>query len=230
MRKLITVLALILFGCIAQPALACSTPTAPEFIISGWTASEGQTETFTIAKSKAYDKSSRLLLITVNGSAKSGTDYRYTKTYMTFLPNQMTVHINVPTYARAGYQGDRQFSAILYPVQSACVSGGDSALAFIKDTDAAPPQFPDPAPSPVSMGIATAISACPAQNRTSSPDATQESLEVGRKYNITGYGGYAAQGDYPPEGTKDVVILSDATHPGDGIFALWVDKSCVTVN
>jgi hypothetical protein len=83
---------------------------------------------------------------------------------------------------------------------------------FIKCPVPVPTPPPPPPPPVVAPGSALALQACPAINRP-------ESLVLGQTYKAVEFG--------HRETGQEFVVLSDATHRGDGWFALFVPTICV---
>jgi hypothetical protein len=95
----------------------------------------------------------------------------------------------------------------LTAVSSSSTGAKASAILTVLDNDVAPP------PPPVTpAGTATAKEACPAINRP-------ESAIAGRNYKVEATGVDPTAGPF--------VVLSDADHPGDGWYALYLPISCV---
>jgi hypothetical protein len=112
-------------------------------------------------------------------------------------------------------------------VQKICPYGQIVAYSTACPTSpppAPPPPPPPPAPSPLAYGgKATAQLAC--QSQQYSPDYT---TVVGASYTVVGFAHYIARGTPDLMNTaRDVVVLNDSAHKGDGAFGIWVPVNCV---
>lgn len=58
---------------------------------------------------------------------------------------------------------------------------------------------------------------------------TAASVAIGARYKVVGFWGYWPSGEVPPAGEPHGgVVLNDATHVGDGAFAIFVLVDCVS--
>jgi hypothetical protein len=241
---------------IAALALSFAFPAfASTFTISGWTAQAGQPEHFTISRASGLT-AVYVNFRTDDITAKARIDYAPVVGRVYFKQGQLTRTVSPATYinsAQLGHtlslKGTVSFNGIIQssagafiveppapppppPATITCPDGQvipagsicpapppptsipcpDGSMVPATSTCPSPPP-PPPPPAPVlQAGTALALSACPALNRS-------ENLLVGAIYNVVEFG--------HNEVGSEFVVLSDATHRGDGYFALYVPVTCV---
>lgn len=169
-----------------------------------------------LASSASYSTQSLTAISGLNFSDRSGV--------LSFAPGQADLSFAIPILDDGKVQGDLAFAIALSGFSNATL--GANGTVTITNVDVAPPPPPPPPPPPAPpppAGMAIALQACPALNNG-------DSLNAGQSYSIVGFAGWSQPGaPPPPAGTKDIAVLNDATHFGDGIKGLWVPRSCVSM-
>lgn len=247
--KQICAIAFALLLQLAAPAFAAST-----FSLSGWTAQAGQPEHFTIRRVSGTE-AIYVNFRTDDVTAKARIDYGPVVGRVYFKQGQLTRTVSPVTYINPAKLGQTlslkgtisvngivQSSAGAFiveppapppppPATITCPDGQvipagttcpappptsipcpDGSMVPATGTCPTPPPPPPPPPPVLQAGSARALTACPALNRN-------ESLIVGAIYRVVEFG--------HNEVGSEFVVLTDATHPGDGYFALFVPVICV---
>lgn len=215
----IALLAGALLAAITCPAEA-STP--PSFSISDAQATEGGAIVFTITKSAKAASYSKITFTTHGGlSATYGVDFTPVSVTLTFSNNELVKKISVQTIQDSLVEGNETFVGAITAVRFATIGRGTASGTIVDDDAAPPPPPPPPPPEPVPNGKVRAILACQALNRPS------DSLVIGQIYTVVEFASLTPIGEVGPATTKDLVVLNDATHLGDGYFGLYVPFGCV---
>lgn len=185
--------------------------------LNGWTSKAGIHEQFVIIRSSSVG-AALITFATGDGTAKAGPDYDATKVNVPFAAGQASQMVAVGTHVNPAAAGQTQ---TFYGMISDAGRSVSTAVATILQPAAAPPPPPPPVPAPppplppmplAAGGNAKALTACQATNRP-------EGAIAGQTYKLVEF---ASAGD----GTA-LAVLSDATHLGDGYFALYVPTACL---
>jgi hypothetical protein len=213
------------------PALTVQSITVPE---------DGGDATVHVLRTGSLLQASSYAYSTQGVTAVAGLNFTAVSGGLTFAPGQTDSSFKVPVLRDFKVNPTLVLNIVLSSFQNA-VLGLNGTLSItnvdvpppatqtcpdgsvIPATSVCPPPLPPPPPAGA-LGHATATAACPALNRP-------ENIVLGQTYAVSGFAGYNPQGDAtpPPAGTQDVVVLSDAAHPGDGYASLWVDRACLTL-
>jgi len=186
-------------------APAAASPST--FVLSGWTADAGKPETFTITRTAGIGGQA-VIFATADGTAKAGVDYVATKVTIRFGTYQKSAHVQVATMIDPAAAGKTlQFGAAI-SVKGIVVSNAGASIVE------PPAPAPVPAPAPLAAGMQVKIvQACPAINRP-------ETAVVGDIYTIVEFANDST-------GAASEVVLTNAAHPGDGYFAMYLPLACV---
>lgn len=211
-------------------------PPAPLLVVESTKVAENAgAATVKISRTGILTQASSVIFATGDVTATAGINYKGTSGTITFPPGQAEAAISIPVLDDGKVQGDLILNILLSGFTNAAL--GANGTLTITNTDVAPPATqtcwdgtvipatstcPPVPPPPPPAGMARALQSCASVN------GNGQSLIVGNLYSIVGYAGWSTPGGpKPPEGTKDIVILNDATHLGDGWFGLWVTGSCI---
>jgi hypothetical protein len=114
---------------------------APVLHLSGWKASAGKPETFTITRIGGNGPAT-VTFKTVDGSATAPTDYTAVTQTITWPNGQTSMFVSVPTFVNMAKAGTNiQFTATI-----SSASGTSSAVGLIMEPPAPIPSPPAPAP------------------------------------------------------------------------------------
>src|SRR5947209_5958607 len=100
MRRLLLAIAAVA-GVFLQTGVAVA---APVLHLSGWKASAGKPETFTITR-VGGNGAATVVFKTANGTAIAGPDYAATSLTLSWQPLQTTATVQVPTFVNMGHAG-----------------------------------------------------------------------------------------------------------------------------
>jgi hypothetical protein len=114
--------------------------TAPSFSISGGSATEGGTITFTVTRSGSTSGSYSVNYATANNSATAGSDYNAASGTLTFAAGQTTQSFTVSTIDDTLVEGTETFFANLSGATGGATITTSQATGTINDNDS-PPSF-----------------------------------------------------------------------------------------
>lgn len=158
MRRALMGLALALSFALAGAALA-----APVLHLSGWKASAGNAETFTITRVSGNGAATVSFKTGAPGDvAQPGIDYAATNVIINWQPKQVTAQVKVPTLPNAAYAGHN----ITFTATITVAGKATSALGLIMEPAAPPP--PSATQTCPDGSVIPAASTCPPP-----PPATQ---------------------------------------------------------
>jgi hypothetical protein len=122
----------------------------------------------------------------------------------------------------AAFQGAlAAYKAVRAAEPAPTVKCADGSVITAPGACPAPPPVVTPPPALTLGGHAKAITTC--QSLTNVADV----LTLNAIYTVVGFAGYSPIGTVTSPTTREVVVLNDATHLGDGWFGIYVPVSCV---
>lgn len=114
---------------------AAQAATSPSFTASDVTVLETTGSAQVVIRKSVKEHSySKIQLQTVDGTAKAGVDYQAVSTVLTFGNSTLSESVPIQIIARAGYQGDRSFTAKLTCVRY-CALGTSAITVTIGETE-----------------------------------------------------------------------------------------------
>ena len=134
-RGVLAVLAFLAF-CLALPDTAAA-QTVPTVSVSGGSATEGASVTFTVSLSAVAEQTVTVQYATSSGTATSGTDFTATSGTLTFLPlpGGDILTVSVPTTEDRDAEADETFTLTLSNPTNATLGTNTTATGTINEPD-----------------------------------------------------------------------------------------------